>query len=349
MAKRKLSKQQQRRISAQQKNKIKNDDLRLDESSSLTARVISHHGRQLYAETEDHRKIKCKIRQNLGDIACGDYVIVQQALKPDSKGSAEAGTDTASETDTHNVVVAVKERQNLLVKTGFAGAVKPVAANIGQLVIVTSVLPRPNAYLIDRYLTSAENLPAKALIVINKIDMADDESTRLVEQLTQLYSDIGYRVIATSVKQDIGIDELSEALSNTTSILVGLSGVGKSSIVKNILPAEEIKIGQTSEATGEGKHTTTVSALYHLRDNGIIIDSPGVRDFTPINKDLEEISNGFVDIRQFTGRCKFSNCSHQNEPGCAVRQAADDGEIHQQRLNSYLRMVEEFKEATAGA
>ena len=170
MAKRKLSKQQQRRISAQQKNKIKNDDLRLDESSSLTARVISHHGRQLYAETEDHRKIKCKIRQNLGDIACGDYVIVQQALKPDSKGSAEAGTDTASdmpsEIDTHNVVVAVKERQNLLVKTGFAGAVKPVAANIGQLVIVTSVLPRPNAYLFDRYLTSAENLPAKALFVM---------------------------------------------------------------------------------------------------------------------------------------------------------------------------------------
>ena len=100
------------------------------------------------------------------------------------------------------------------------------------------------------------------------------------------------------------------------------------------------------EATGEGKHTTTVSALYHLKDNGIIIDSPGVRDFTPITRDLEEISNGFVDIRPFTGRCKFSNCSHLNEPGCAVRQAVDDGEISQQRFNSYLRMVEEFKEST---
>ena len=342
MAKRRLSKQQQRRIAMQQKNKLKDDDLQLDESSSQVARVISHHGKQLYAETEDQRKIKCKIRQNLGDIACGDYVLVQQALHH----ADQSGESTGTKRDAQNVVVAVKDRDNLLVKTGFAGAIKPVAANIGQLVIVTSIIPKTNAYLIDRYLTSAENLPAKALIVINKIDMADEETKALVDKLSKLYSEIGYRVITCSVKQDIGIDELSEALSNTTSILVGLSGVGKSSIVKKILPAEEIKIGQTSEATGEGKHTTTVSALYHLKDNGIIIDSPGVRDFTPINRNLEEISNGFVDIRPFTGRCKFSNCSHLNEPGCAVRQAVFDGVISQQRFNSYLRMIEEFKEAT---
>ena len=342
MAKRRLSKQQQRRIATHQKNKLKDDDLQLDESSSQVARVISHHGKQLYAETEDQRKIKCKIRQNLGDIACGDYVLVQQALHH----ADQSGDSTESKREAQNVVVAVKDRDNLLVKTGFAGAIKPVAANIGQLVIVTSIIPKPNAYLIDRYLTSAENLPAKALIVINKIDMADEETKALVNKLSKLYSEIGYRVITCSVKQDIGIDELSEALSNTTSILVGLSGVGKSSIVKKILPAEEIKIGQTSEATGEGKHTTTVSALYHLKDNGIIIDSPGVRDFTPINRNLEEISNGFVDIRPFTGRCKFSNCSHLNEPGCAVRQAVFDGVISQQRFNSYLRMIEEFKEAT---
>ena len=345
MAKRRLSKQQQRRIAMQQRNKLKDDDLQLDESSTQLARVISHHGKQLYAETEDRHKIKCKIRQNLGDIACGDYVLVQQELHDDDH-SEQSDNTAAAKREALNVVVAVKDRDNLLVKTGFAGAIKPVAANIGQLVIVTSVIPKPNAYLIDRYLSSAENLPAKALIVINKIDLADEETKVLVDKLSKLYKDIGYRVIKSSVKQDIGIDELSEALSNTTSILVGLSGVGKSSIVKKILPAEEIKIGQTSEATGEGKHTTTVSALYHLKDNGIIIDSPGVRDFTPITRDLEEVSNGFVDIRPFTGRCKFSNCSHLNEPGCAVRQAVDEGAINQQRFNSYLRMIEEFREST---
>lgn len=340
MAKRKLSIQQQRRIASQQKNKIKDDSLQLDESSTQTARVISHHGRQLFAETENHEKIKCKIRQNLGDIACGDYVLIQQAHY--ATGQSQAGELPAG--DSQNVVVAIKERSNLLEKTGFAGAIKPVAANIGQLVIVTALKPKPNPYLIDRYLTAAENLPANALIIINKIDLMDHESRRLVDDLTVIYQNIGYRVISTSVKQNIGLEELSDALSHTTSILVGLSGVGKSSIVKSILPKEEIKIGETSEATGEGKHTTTVSALYHLKGDGIIIDSPGVRDFTPTNKSLDEITNGFIDVRQFNGACKFSNCSHQNEPGCAMKQAIIDGKLNELRFNNYLRLVQEFNE-----
>ncbi|NOR41861.1 MAG: ribosome small subunit-dependent GTPase A [Gammaproteobacteria bacterium] len=339
MAKRKLSKQQQRRIASQQKNKIKDDQLQnnkspIDESSTQTARVVSHHGRQLFAETEDLEIIKCKIRQNLGDIACGDHVLVQQTQE---KTQLQAG-------DTQNVVVAIKQRTNLLLKTGFAGATKPVAANIGQILIVTAIRPKPNPYLIDRYLTAAENLPAKALLVINKIDLIDSATQQIAEDLTSLYQSIGYRVISTSIKQNIGIDELSEALSNTTSILVGLSGVGKSSIVKAILPKEEIKIGETSEASGEGKHTTTVSALYHLKDSGIIIDSPGVRDFTPINKSQDEITHGFIDVRQFNGACKFSNCSHQNEPGCAMKQAVSDGRLNEQRFNNYLRLLKEFNE-----
>ena len=338
MAKRKLSKQQQRRIASQQKNKIEDDQLQnnkspMDESSTQTARVVSHHGRQLFAETENLEIIKCKIRQNLGDIACGDHVLVQQTQEK----TQQAG-------DTQNVVVAIKQRTNLLLKTGFAGATKPVAANIGQILIVTAIRPKPNPYLIDRYLTAAENLPAKALLVINKIDLIDSATKQIAEDLTSLYQSIGYRVISTSIKQNIGIDELSEALSNTTSILVGLSGVGKSSIVKAILPKEEIKIGETSEASGEGKHTTTVSALYHLKDSGIIIDSPGVRDFTPINKSQDEITHGFIDVRQFNGACKFSNCSHQNEPGCAMKQAVSDGRLNEQRFNNYLRLLKEFNE-----
>ena len=343
MAKRKLSIQQKRRIDSKQKSKIKDglsgdSKLQLDESSTQTARVISHHGRQLFAETEDLEKIKCKIRQNLGDIACGDYVVVQQAIE--TENPTQAGDSDASQ----YVVVAVKERSNLLVKTGFAGAINPVAANIGQLVIVTALKPKPNPYLIDRYLTAAENLPAKALIVINKVDLVDYETKRLVDDMTALYKSIGYEVISTSIKQDIGLQALSDALSNTTSILVGLSGVGKSSIVKAILPKEEIKIGETSEATGEGKHTTTVSALYHLKCNGIIIDSPGVRDFTPINNSISEITNGFVDVRQFSGACKFSNCSHTNEPGCAMKKAVSDGLLDEQRFNNYQRLVQEFNE-----
>jgi ribosome biogenesis GTPase / thiamine phosphate phosphatase len=345
MAKRRLSEQQKRRIQSKQNNRIRDDQpddsrLQLDEPGTQTARIISHHGRQLFAETEDFKKIKCKIRQNLGDIACGDYVIVQQAKDTANVShTSEPGSDASQ-----HVVVAVKERTNLLVKTGFGGAVKPVAANIGQLVIVTALKPKPNPYLIDRYLTAAENLPARALIVINKIDLIDDESKKIVDDLTATYSSIGYEVICTSIKQGIGLDALSEALSNTTSILVGLSGVGKSSIVKAILPKEEIKIGDTSTATGEGKHTTTVSALYHLKGNGIIIDSPGVRDFTPINNSIDEITNGFVDVKKYNGACKFSNCSHNNEPGCAMRQAVSDGLLDEGRFNNYMRLLKEFNE-----
>jgi ribosome biogenesis GTPase len=345
MAKRRLSIQQKRRIDSKQKSKINNDllsdsKLQLDESSTQTARVISHHGRQIFAETESLEKIKCKIRQNLGDIACGDYVLVQRTAE--SKDQAQ--TNTVSSDASQYVVIAIKERSNLLVKTGFAGAIKPVAANIGQLVIVTALKPKPNPYLIDRYLTAAENLPAKALIVINKVDLMDHETKRLVDNLTALYKGIGYDVISSSMKRDTGLDALSEALSNTTSILVGLSGVGKSSIVKAILPKEEIRIGETSEATGEGKHTTTVSALYHLKCNGIIIDSPGVRDFTPINNSISEITHGFKDVRKFNGACKFSNCSHTNEPGCAMKKAVSDGLLNEQRFNNYLRMLQEFHE-----
>jgi len=342
MAKRKLSKQQQRRIASQQKSKIKDnqDPLQLDETSTQTARVISHHGRQLFAETESLERIKCKIRQNLGDIACGDYVLVQQTLNNTNNEKPE----NLSATESQYVVVAVKERSNLLVKTGFAGAIKPVAANIGQLVIVTSLKPKPNPYLIDRYLIAAENLPAKALIIINKVDLLDPESKKSVSDLSELYQSIGYRVIASSVKQNIGIEEISDALSNTTSIMVGLSGVGKSSIVKAILPKEEIRIGATSATTGEGKHTTTVSAFYHLTGDGIIIDSPGVRDFTPNNNSLNEITNGFVDVRKFEGACKFSNCSHQNEPGCAIKQAVIDNKLNKQRFENYIRLLNEFNE-----
>ncbi len=338
MAKRKLSKQQQRRIASLQTGKIKNSSLQnnngeREETSTQTARVISHHGRQLYAETESREKIKCKIRQNLGNIACGDFVLIQQEK------------DTDGQTKNHHcVVVAVKQRTNLLVKTGFADAIKPVAANIGQLVIVTAVKPEPKPYLIDRYLTAAENLPAQALIIINKIDLADEATKRKCDDITTLYQNIGYRVIQTSIEKNIGLDKISAALSNTTSILVGLSGVGKSSIVKAILPAEEIKIGEVSSTSGEGKHTTTVSALYHLTDNGIIIDSPGVRDFTPINNSLNEITHGFVDARKFNGVCKFTNCSHTNEPECAMTQAVANGELNPQRFNNYLRLLREFKE-----
>ncbi len=333
MAKRRLSRQQQRRIASNQQNKCLPDTVAKNKTGSnqadtINVRIISHHGKQIIAETDNQQQIKCKIRQHLGNITCGDYVAVEQTLDTENKPCY--------------IAVALQPRYNLLEKTGFAGIKKPVAANIDQVIIVYTPLPQANTYLIDRYLVATENLPAKALLVINKTDLFDRDSRQTIIQIKKLYEDIGYPVITTSVKNHEGIDELNMALKNKTSILVGLSGVGKSSLVKTLLPEQNIRIGETSTATGEGKHTTTVSALYHLHNKGIIIDSPGVRDFTPVNKSIQSITRGFVEIQQYSGQCRFSNCNHSNEPGCIIKKKIQENSISSQRFNSYQQMKKEL-------
>lgn len=374
MAKRRLTRQQQRRIAESQKDRLEkgrqekgrqdkglpdNPAYQLDENSTQPAIVVSHHGKELLAETESGERLKCRIRQNLGDIACGDRVLLQTIIENTDPGHLEPSSES------QHVVTAVEERDNLLTRTGFGGSIKAIAANISQLVIVAAVQPKPNPYLIDRYIAAAENLPARCLLVLNKTDLIapndsdsdsdnnngdgkDDNSRELeneLKNLVQMYSQIGYTVIQTSVKQASGIDALQEQLQGNTSILVGLSGVGKSSLVKMILPEQEIRIGDTSVATGEGKHTTTVSALYHLQGNGIIIDSPGVRDFSPTFTTVEEITHGFRDVYAFSTRCKFSNCQHGNEPGCALNAAVASGDINKLRADNYRRLVSELEQA----
>ena len=205
--------------------------------------------------------------------------------------------------------------------------------------MVCSLVPRPNSYLIDRYLVAAENLPATPVIVINKIDLLDEENEHVVNDINTIYDTIGYRVVETSALRSTGLDELQAMLAGSTSILVGLSGVGKSSLVKDLLPDIDIRIGEISEASREGKHTTTVSTLYALPTGGYLIDSPGVRDFSPVNLDKEQIMNGFIELRPYRGMCKFANCSHTNEPGCAITEALEKGEINPRRVNSFRKML----------
>lgn len=327
MAKRRLTDKQERRIAQKQKTLITEDVAdALDLNNTQSGTVISHYGRQLIIETNDTLTYTCKLRQNLGDIAVGDTVL----FKVDDTN------------DSHNgVIVAINERRNLLEKTGFGGKAKPVAANIDQVAIICSVDPEPNHYLIDRYLVATENLPARPIIVLNKIDIDSNNKAEIISDLETVYEGIGYKVILTSIKTPTGLNELNDTLKNATSIFVGLSGVGKSSLAQEFLPDTEIRIGETSESTGEGKHTTTVSSLYHLANNGNLIDSPGVRDFTPNNISKQEIEFGFIELRKYRGMCKFSNCSHEHEPDCAITQALKDNEITQKRVNSFKKMLSE--------
>jgi len=336
MAKRRINDQQQRRIkSIQQKRREKASLNQQQKSDSLSQQglsaeqpglIITNYGQTLLVESEDKKLHRCVARQNLGALVCGDKVIWQAALADNNQG----------------VIVALEERESLLQKPGFGGKLKPMAANINQIVIVSAIQPEPKPYLIDRYLIAAENLPATPIILINKIDLLQQEDEEKINALVKNYEKIGYKVISASSIIDHGFDELLNALKNHTSIFVGLSGVGKSSLINHLMPELNIRVGELSEASGEGTHTTTSSTLYSLPEGGVLIDSPGVRDFGLWNTSAEDILNGFIELHDYIGHCKFSNCSHTHEPGCAIQQALKDGKISQQRFNNYQKIVREY-------
>ena len=336
MAKRRISDQQQRRIkNIQKKRREKSQKNQQTKTESLTqqglgpeqpGQVITNYGQTLLIEDQNKSLFRCVARQNLGAIVCGDQVIWQAA------------------SDKEGVIVAVEERESLLQKPGFGGKLKPMAANINQIVIVASVQPPPNPYLIDRYLIAAENLPATPIILINKIDLLNEKNRPIIEKLISDYQSIGYQVITASKVIDQGFESLLKALTTHTSIFVGLSGVGKSSVINQLMPELNIRVGELSEASGEGTHTTTSSTLYNLPCHGKLIDSPGVRDFGLWNISADEILHGFVELRDYIGHCKFSNCSHEHEPGCAILKALADNKISQQRFDNYQKIKREYAE-----
>ena len=325
MAKRRLTKQQQRQISANKNLKSVREN-----TDTHNGTVITHHGKELIVWNETGETINCQLRQNLGTIVCGDRIVFEYIDKQSDPKTA--------------IIIACAERDNILQKSGFGSKAKAVAANIDQVIIVCSLVPKPNSYLIDRYLVAAENLPAKPIIVINKIDLLEEENEHVVNDINAIYDTIGYRVLETSAIKSTGLDELQSMLADATSILVGLSGVGKSSLVKDLLPDIDIRIGEISEASKEGKHTTTVSTLYSLPTGGNLIDSPGVRDFSPVNLDKEQILNGFIELKPYRGKCKFANCSHSHEPGCAITEAVEEGKVNSQRVNSFRKMLQDSEQ-----
>ena len=320
---RRLTQQQRRRIRQKQQKHLEEhlDNLT---SPKQEGQVITNFGKSLIVETAEGKLIRCKPRQNLGNIVCGDQVLIQAI------------------DDEESAVIAVQSRESFLQKPGFGGKLKAMAANVDQVVIVTATQPLPNPYLIDRYLVASENLPAKALIIINKIDLLSEEDRPDIDDIERLYHQLGYRVLKTSKHDPNSMAELRHQLESHTSIFVGLSGVGKSSLINALLPDHDIRIGDISAATGEGTHTTTNSTLYHLHDGGDLIDSPGVRDFGLWNTSADDILNGFIEFRPFAGHCKFSDCKHDNEPGCAILEALEEHKITEQRYQHYQKMIAEY-------
>lgn len=235
------------------------------------------------------------------------------------------------------ILTRIESRNNCLVRPDHRGHPRATAANIDQVVIVTATRPPPDWKLIDGYLTGAADLAARVIIVINKIDIDLDETANVhITQTKSLYSGLGYQVICTSCLEATGIDALRENMAHQTNLLVGLSGVGKSSLACALDPSLPIRISQLSTLTGEGRHTTTHAHLYALPGGGDLIDSPGVRNFTPYAPDNRTLLGGFPEIARYAQHCRFHNCRHDREPGCAVKAAVENGEICITRLSNFL-------------
>ena len=319
----KLTQRQHRQIKENQQKHLTTYEQDEDATSALLpARVITNYGKSIIAELADKQLLRCLPRQNLEQIVCGDNVLLQILENGDA------------------VVTAIQPRESLLKKPGFGGKLKPMAANIDHVVIVMAVRPKPNSYLVDRYLVATENLHADGLILLNKMDLAEDDS--ILSSLSEEYEKLGYQVLPTSISDAESIQRLHQHLNHRTSILVGLSGVGKSALIKTLLPDQNIRVGEVSAASGEGTHTTTGSILYHLPQGGDIIDSPGVRDFGLWNTTADDVLYGFVELRNHAGHCKFSDCKHDIEPDCAVKDAYANGEITEQRFKHYKKIIQEY-------
>ena len=239
------------------------------------------------------------------------------------------------------LVSAALPRTCLLRRSTLRGRSEPLAANLTQMAIVIAPVPQPDLFLLDRYLSTAECLGLRALIVLNKIDMAESAAVR---EALPAYAALGYDAVAVSAQSDAGVQPLHQALRDHVTILVGQSGVGKSSLTRLLTSADsDIAIGGLMRDE-EGRHTTTASRLYDCREGGRLTDTPGVRDFAPAIDDLEPASLGFREVALHATQCRFLDCRHMQEPGCAVRRAVDDGTMDSRRYESYRRLRRLFEQ-----
>lgn len=286
--------------------------------------VVANYGSFLDVESKEGKIHRCVARRNLGVVVCGDRVIWRE----NHRGNG--------------VVERFLERRTLLSRPDSCGRIKPVAANIDRIIVVTAPSPGINDDLIDHYLVAAEHTGITPLLLINKMDLLSEQELVDLKRRLSGYPKIGYQMIFASTKKQRGLDDLLSVIRGKNSVFSGESGVGKSSLINALLPGINARVAELSQASGKGVHTTTTARLYRLPQGGGVIDSPGVREFGLGKMSLAEIARGFVEFRRFDGQCRFRDCTHRTEPQCAVLAAVEREEIDRRRLESYYRMVSEL-------
>jgi ribosome biogenesis GTPase / thiamine phosphate phosphatase len=289
------------------------------------ARVTVTHRRLLHVRCADGREAVARPARRELSIVCGDFV---QCQLDQRHGELN--------------VVAVEPRSSALYRTNARGGSELLAANLSLLLVVAAPLPQPDFFVVDRYLCAAQCAGVAAAVVLNKSELAIDAN---IERELANYSAAGYRCLRVSALQDGAMAALSALLPQQTAMLVGQSGVGKSSLLRQLVPGSEAAIGELIR-DDEGRHTTTATRLYQVAGGGEIIDSPGVRDFAPAIDRLEGSDLGFPEIEALAPRCRFADCRHLREPDCAVRAAIGAG-FSERRYESYRRLRRLYERLSA--
>ena len=295
--------------------------------------VIKNTGSWYGVLTDDGQLLECKVKGNFrikgirstNPVAVGDRVTVGEG----------------------NWIVDIEDRRNYIIRKSINLSKQShiLAANVDQaLLVVTVVNPQTSTTFIDRFLASAEAYRVPVILVFNKTDLLDEDLRRYQEALVHLYHTIGYTCLQISATTGSGIDDIRSLLEGKITLLSGNSGVGKSTLINRLVPDANLRTGEISDAHNTGQHTTTFSEMIPLESNGWVIDTPGIKGFGTFDMEPEELTSYFKEIFRFSKDCRFSNCTHTHEPGCAVLKALEDHYIAESRYQSYLSMLEDKSE-----
>ncbi|MGJ0485331.1 MAG: ribosome small subunit-dependent GTPase A [Methylomicrobium sp.] len=278
--------------------------------------VVAHLGQAIAVENND-QIILCQPLRKLDTVAVGDKVLWSEVASGQGR------------------IEEILPRHSLLMRPARNGKTRPVAANIDRVIVIFAMEPHYDCLLIDQYLAICENSNFKASLVLNKADLPlTDEA----EQDFAVYASLGYPLYKVSTKTGEGLDQLKQALQGQISIFTGQSGVGKSSLTNVFIPDKDIKINTVSASAKLGRHTTTAATLYHLKEGGDLIDSPGVAIFGLADLSATELAYGYREFRPFIGNCQFNDCQHEQDKGCAIRTAVEDATIPRSRYQRFLKL-----------